>query len=144
MAMLEIDGIGKVEIEDGFLSLSPEKQAAEVDAIASMLKPAASPAAGPAPAGDDVVWRGSLLPIGVTRDKNTVLALPEFAENARKNIVDLMDGRKTARDLDGKDFVDIMGVLGLVPGATGAAAAGLPLVLWPKRLPRSRRQSSKF
>lgn len=38
MANLQIDGIGSVTIDDAFLSLPPEKQAAEVDAIAATIR----------------------------------------------------------------------------------------------------------
>lgn len=49
MPILEIDGIGKVEVGDGFLSLNPQQQAAEVDFMAQSLKPqVAAPAAAPA------------------------------------------------------------------------------------------------
>ena len=37
MATLEIDGIGKVDIDDAFLKLTPEQQAVEVDAIAAQI-----------------------------------------------------------------------------------------------------------
>lgn len=124
MAMLEIDGVGKVEIEDGFLALSPEKQAAEVDAIASTLKPPAIAATAPLPAGDEIVKRGSILPVGRTAAGDIVPALPEFAENARQKIKGLMDGALTADQISGRDMFDIMGVLGLIPGTTGMAAAG--------------------
>lgn len=39
MPVLEIDGVGKVEVGKDFLSLSPDRQAAEVDAIAQSLRP---------------------------------------------------------------------------------------------------------
>lgn len=53
MATLEIDGIGRVDVDDAFLSLSPEQQGQEVDYIASVLRGGASdpakPAGAPAP-----------------------------------------------------------------------------------------------
>ena len=42
MAVLEIDGVGRVEVGNDFLRLPPERQTAEVDAIAAQQRPQAA------------------------------------------------------------------------------------------------------
>lgn len=153
MASLQIDGIGKVEIDDAFLKLSPEQQAAEVDAIAAQVRGGPPPAAA-APAAPqhvradprfqteqdafiedlmarqpppeqptDVVARGSILPVGQTREGKPVLALPGFLEGPRQTIMDLLDGKKTARDLSGREVFEL-GALFAGAAAGGPAGTG--------------------
>lgn len=54
MAILEIDGIGKVEVGHDFLALPPDRQAQEVDAIVASVK--GSSATAPAAASDSMSW----------------------------------------------------------------------------------------
>lgn len=54
MPILEIDGIGRVEVDKSFLSLPPDRQASEVDAIAASIRPQA-PASAPAVAGGEAI-----------------------------------------------------------------------------------------
>ncbi len=64
MATLNIDGVGRVNIDDAFLSLPPDRQAAEVDAIAAQIRPQAvsAPASVPTPSGQPVVAQASAAP----------------------------------------------------------------------------------
>lgn len=118
MATLKIDGVGEVSVEDAFLSLPPETQAAEVDAIATSIK------SQPAPKPDDIVKRGKILPLGRTAAGDIVPALPEPVEGFRQIVMDLLQGKVTADQVSGKQMLDIITTLGLIPGTTGAAAAG--------------------
>jgi hypothetical protein len=143
MATLNIDGIGKVNIDDGFLSLSPEQQAVEVDAIAAQVRggPAAAPAA---PAGaplseeeastlaavmagqpkpDQLANRGSILPVGTTKEGEPTLALPGFLEGPRQTIMDLIEGKRTASQITGKEMFEL-GSLFAGSAAGGAAGTG--------------------
>lgn len=140
MANLQIDGIGSVTIDDAFLSLPPEKQAAEVDAIAATIRaqkgqqappPEYPPgseeaeflrqanAAGPAP--DTAKARGSILPLARDESGNLTLALPQALEEARKTVVDLLDGRRTPDQITGKEMFNLGLLFG---GAPSGAAAG--------------------
>lgn len=156
MASLQIDGIGKVEIDDAFLKLSPEQQAAEVDAIAAQVR--GGPAPSPAPAvppqhvradprfqteqdafiedlmarqpppeqPTDVVARGSILPVGQTREGKAVLALPGFLEGPRQTIMDLLDGKRTARDLSGREIFELGSLFaGAAAGGPAGTGAGI-------------------
>jgi hypothetical protein len=166
MATIQIDGIGSVQVGAEFLSMSPEQQAAEVDAIAAHVRGGQSPPADDAPVtaataapgseeadflaqanaaapvkGGEVVARGSILPIGRTADGNVVPALPEFIEGPRRTIMDLLEGKRTAKDISGKEAFEIgalfAGFGGGTPmaGSTGRAAvaaaegsrAGIPV-----------------
>jgi hypothetical protein len=142
MATLQIDGIGKVNIDDGFLKLSPEQQAAEVDAIAAQVRGGA-PAAAATPAverplsedeastlaavmagqpkPDQLANRGSILPVGTTKEGKPTLALPVFLEGPRQTIMDLIEGRRTADQISGKEMFELGG---LFAGAAAGGAAG--------------------
>ena len=48
MRILEIEGIGEVEVDDSFAALSPQEQADEVDEIVDMIRSGQAGAAGPA------------------------------------------------------------------------------------------------
>lgn len=81
-------------------------------------------AAPDAPAPTDIVKRGSILPLGRTADGNIVPALPEPVENARKLVMEIMRGEKTADQVSGKEMLDVISTLGFIPGVGGGAAAG--------------------
>lgn len=153
MAQIQIDGIGKVNIDDAFLRLSPEQQAAEVDAIAAQIKGGPAPTPAPAPAAtkdkqfqteedvlladlaakqaqepkpDDIVARGSILPVGQTREGKAVLALPGFLEGPRQTIMDLLDGKRTARDLSGREIFELGSLFaGAAAGGPAGTGAGI-------------------
>lgn len=131
MPILEIDGVGKVEVGNEFMSLPPDRQAAEVDAIAATLhaqsaqpqmlsdeQVAVAGAEQNAPPPDALKARGSILPIGRTQEGNLVPALPEFLEGPRKAIMDLLDGRRTADQISGKEIFE----LGSLFAGSGPAA----------------------
>lgn len=148
MATLQIDGIGKVNIDDAFLKMSPAQQAAEVDAIASSIRggmsttPAAATAPAPAqadpnfqteeesflqsvnasqPKPDTLDKRGSILPAGRDKEGGLTLALPGFLEGPRQTIMDLLEGRRTASQITGKEIFELGG---LFAGAAPSPAAG--------------------
>lgn len=144
MANLQIDGIGNVQIDDGFLKLSPEQQAAEVDAIATQIRgggnaapAAAASAAQPGfqteeqaflqsleasqPKPDTLEKRGSILPAGRDKEGNLVAALPSFLEGPRQTIMDLIEGRRNSSQITGKEIFDLGMLFG---GSTPTPAAG--------------------
>lgn len=143
MANLQIDGIGSVTIDDAFLSLPPEKQAAEVDAIAATIRaqkgqqappPEYPPgseeaeflrqanAAGPAP--DTAKARGSILPLARDESGNLTPALPQALEEARKTVVDILDGRRSVDQITGREMFNLGMIFGGAPmgGAAGTGA----------------------
>lgn len=153
MATLNIDGVGKVDIDDAFLSLPPDKQAQEVDFIASQLKGGAAPAATNVPQADiptartdpnggitdeqvamaqfeqnnpkpdELASRGSILPIGRDKEGGLTLALPSFLEGPRKTVMDLIEGRRTADQISGKEMFELGSLFGGAP-AGGPAGTG--------------------
>lgn len=148
MASITIDGVGTIPVGADFMSMSPAQQAAEVDAIVAQMRGnQASPdavtaetaapgseeadflaranAAGPKPSGSDVVARGSLLPIGRTAEGKLVPALPEFIEGPRRTIVDLLEGKRTAQDLSGKEIFELGALFGGVGGAPTAGSTAV-------------------
>ena len=71
MTILNIDGIGRVEVGADFLKLPPDRQAAEVDAIAAQIKPPAAPPPEPVPTpsgGPAPVAQASMAPAGGVTD----------------------------------------------------------------------------
>lgn len=141
MANLQIDGIGSVTIDDAFLSLPPDKQAAEVDAIAAAIRgqsgaaqPAASEQFAPGseeaaflaqanarPAPDTAKARGTILPVARDENGNLGMALPEPFELARKTVMDLIDGKRSAQQITPQEILNLGMMLG---GAPAGAAAG--------------------
>src|SRR5262245_15357296 len=145
MPILQIDGVGRVEVGNEFTSLSPERQAAEVDAIAAQVRPKAAPAAAPVPGpgvtaeqlrpefGEqaeaaaafanrkptDVVERGTLLPIGKTAGGELTLAVPEFIAGPMQTISDILSGKKTSQDISGKELFELGALFGNISAATG-------------------------
>lgn len=78
---------------------------------------------------DEVVKRGTILPMGKTRGGELVPALPEIIEGPRKTIMDLLEGKRTAQDISGKEIFELGGLFAGGGGATGttrgiARAAG--------------------
>lgn len=147
MGTLEIDGIGKVDVDDAFFSLPPDKQAAEVDFIAAQLKGGSTnppPTAEPArtdPAGvtdeqvamagieqnnpkpDTMTKRGAILPVGRNEDGSLTMALPGFLEGPRQTIIDLLEGRRTADQISGREMFELGSLFGGAP-AGGPAGTG--------------------
>src|SRR5262245_4729882 len=145
MPILQIDGVGRVEVGNEFTSLSPERQAAEVDAIAAQVRPKAAPAAAPVPGpgvtaeqlrpefGEqaeaaaafanrkptDVVERGTLLPIGKTAGGELTLAVPEFIAGPMQTISDILSGKKPSQDISGKEMFDLGALFANISAATG-------------------------
>ena len=70
MPILEIDGVGKVEVGAEFLQLSDEDRALTVEEIISSR--GAEPETSPIDDHDEIVARGGLLPIGMTRSGERV------------------------------------------------------------------------
>lgn len=120
MAMLQIDGVGTVEVGNEFLSLPPDRQAAEVDAIAASIK-TARPAAPqgdqtvtltdtpqtPPEKPDDIVTRGAILPAGRTREGNLVPAVPGFLEGPINTIRDILAGNRDVGQISGKEAFEL-------------------------------------
>lgn len=135
MTTLEIEGIGEVEVDDAFLSLSPEDQAIEVDAIA---KSVGGQSAQPTQAGagatpedpDELIGRGEFLPIGKTRGGEFVPALPAFLEGPRQTIVDLMSGTRTAEEITGEE---VLGLGAVFAGGGAASRIGVKSIIKPKK-----------
>jgi hypothetical protein len=148
MPILDIEGVGKVEVGPEFLSLPADRQAAEVDAIAATIRggmtqpPPAAPSAprtepgmqtdeqlaiqqieqsGPKP--DQLAKRGDVLPLGRDKEGGLTMALPSFLEGPRQTIMDLIDGRRTAQQITGKEFFELGMLLAGAP-AGGAAGTG--------------------
>jgi hypothetical protein len=148
MPILDIEGVGKVEVGPEFLSLPADRQAAEVDAIAATIRggmtqpaptgpsaPRAEPGmlsdeqaaiqqieqSGPKP--DALAKRGDVLPLGRDKEGGLTVALPSFLEGPRQTIMDLIDGRRTAQQITGKEMFDLGMLLGGAP-AGGAAGTG--------------------
>lgn len=138
MAILEIEGIGDVEVDDAFLRLSPEDQASTVDEIFNSVRgsqeaiPPEQPEAPPAPqeGADEIVSRGEFLPIGRTASGEAVPALPEFLEGPRQIIADLMSGRRAAQDITPEEILGLGAVF-----AGGGATARLAQKAIPKPKP---------
>lgn len=144
MATLEIDGVGKVDVDDGFLKLPPEQQAAEVDAIAAHVRGGAAPAPVAAseprtspggvtdeqvamagieqnnPKPDELASRASLLPLGRTKEGDLTLALPGFLEGPRKTIMDLIEGRRTADQISGREMFELGSLFAGAPAGSGS------------------------
>lgn len=133
MPILEIEGLGKVEVGDEFTSLPLDRQASEVDAIAATLRGQAQPqmlsdeqvavagAEQNSPPPDALKVRGSILPIGKDQEGNLVPALPGFLEGPRKTIMDLIDGRRAANQISGKEIFELGS---LFAGSSPAAGTG--------------------
>jgi len=66
---------------------------------------------------NEIVKRGTILPLGLERGGDLTLALPEILEGPRQTIVDLIEGRRTAQDVTGEEVLN----LGLVLGGAGGA-----------------------
>jgi len=141
MAVLNIDGIGEVDIDDGFLNLSPAQQAKEVDAIAAQIKGGSAPAPEAAPdpnseegvalqqinasqpKPDTLASRSAILPVGKTKEGNLTLAVPGFLEGPRQAVMDLLDGKRTASQLTGKEIFELGSLFAGAP-AGGPAGTG--------------------
>lgn len=89
MAMLQIDGVGDVEVDDAFLTLPPDRQAAEVDAIALKVRgPSASAAAPVAPAqAQDMPWSD----VATSAVKNIPSSAAQFAQDVAQPILHPID-----------------------------------------------------
>jgi hypothetical protein len=148
MPILEIEGVGKVEVGPEFLALPADRQAAEVDAIAATVRGGMGGSAAPTvpaartepgmltdeqaaiqqieqsgPKPDTLRMRGDVLPIGVTEEGRLTLAVPKFLEGPRQTIMDLIDGRRTSQQITGKEIFELGMMFGGAP-AGGAAGTG--------------------
>jgi hypothetical protein len=148
MPILEIEGVGKVEVGPEFLALPADRQAAEVDAIAATIRggmtqpPPVGPGAprtepgmltdeqlaiqqieqsGPKP--DALAKRGDVLPLGRDKEGGLTVALPSFLEGPRQAVMDLIEGRRTANQITGKEIFELGMMFGGAP-AGGAAGTG--------------------
>src|SRR5262245_30641054 len=113
MAVLNIDGVGTVEVGPEFAKLSPDQQNTTVEQIVAQIKGTQAPqgtqspdtqaalqeearqslaAQGIRPEGrpGEIVERGAILPFGVDQEGKVSLALPEFLEGPRRTIMDLL------------------------------------------------------
>lgn len=75
---------------------------------------------------DEVVKRGTILPVGKTRGGDLVPALPEFIEGPRQTIMDLLEGKRTAKDISGAEIFALgtlfAGSAGKAPGTAAGTA----------------------
>ncbi len=116
--MLEIDGVGKVEVGSEFLTLSPDRQAAEVANIAQSIKTTKPNVAQqpvtltdtpqtPPEKPTDIVTRGAILPAGRTREGNLVPAVPGFLEGPINTIRDILAGNRDVGQISGKEAFEL-------------------------------------
>lgn len=78
-------------------------------------------ASGVRPAGlpGEIVERGSILPFGVDAEGKVSLALPEFLAGPRQTIMDLLEGRRTIKEVSGKEIFELGALFAGGGGATG-------------------------
>lgn len=151
MAMLDIDGVGTVEVGPEFARLPPDQQSATVEQIIAQIKgtttgpnpppPDAAPDAArdaayaeegrqalaasgvrPEAKPDEIVERGSIVPFGVTGEGKVVPALPEFLAGPRQTIMDLLEGRRTIKEVSGKEIFELGALFSGGGGATNTGA----------------------
>lgn len=146
MPILEIDGVGRVEVGKDFVSLPPDRQAAEVDAIVAQIKPPATPAADPriepgaltdeqvavmgaeqnSPRPDSLKLRSSILPVGRDETGNLVPAVPGFIMGPAETVRDLLEGRRTADQISGREAFELgAAIAGGSPASAAGKAAGV-------------------
>lgn len=149
MASVIVDGIGPVTPEDpNFFNLPQDVQAQQIDELVATAKKAGiyqgpvSPSKdgqlneysyvnqGPEP--DTLKTRGSILPIGKTQSGETVLALPQPLELARKTIRDLMEGTRSADQITGQEIFNLGSLLGLPSGGARQPIATAAENIGPK------------
>lgn len=129
---IEIDGIGAVPVPRGFFDMPRDQQNEIVDALAtqrhappptgvaaaqggSQTTPDPSAPAETAP----IAERGTILPVGVTETGNLQAALPEFLETPRKAVMDLLSGKRQAKDLTGEEIFAMGALFGPMSAAAG-------------------------
>lgn len=152
MPVLEIDGVGKVEVGNDFLSLPADRQAVEVEQIASMVR------GGPAPVStetaqpgseeadflaavnarqqvkDSLKTRSTILPVSRTAEGELTPSVPgivkdvvDTGKGAVQTVMDLLSGKVTADRISGREMAQVIATLGLVPNmaspATGTGGA---------------------
>lgn len=78
----------------------------------------------PAPLPGEIVERGTILPAGRTADGDLVPALPAFLEGPRRTIMDLLEGRRTYKEVSGKEMFEL-GALFAGGGGAGGTGAGI-------------------
>lgn len=153
MPVLNIDGVGSVEVGHEFGRLTAEQQNATVSEIIAQIgasgrttgpnpPPAAPPGpdqaltdayaeegrqalaqSGVRPAGlpGEIVERGAILPFGADAQGKVSLALPEFLEGPRRTIMDLLEGKRTVKEVSGKEIFELGA---LFAGGGGASNTG--------------------
>lgn len=78
-----------------------------------------------APIGDEIVKRGSILPLGKTAAGDIVPALPEFIEGPRRTIMDMIEGKRGPRDISGKEIFELGALFsGASPATRAVESAG--------------------
>lgn len=109
MANLQIDGIGSVTIDDAFLSLPPDKQAAEVDAIAATMRSAqtAPPAANTAaPPKKDM----SLTEVATSAVRNAPASAIQFGKDMIHPVLHPIDTAEAIKNI-GSGILQKVGIL---------------------------------
>lgn len=76
----------------------------------------------PAPLPGEIVERGTILPAGRTAEGKLVPALPEFIEGPRRTIMDLLEGRRTIKEVSGKEIFELGALFSGGGGATNTGA----------------------
>lgn len=74
---------------------------------------------GPKP--DRLAKRGDVLPLGRDKEGSLTGAVPSFLEGPRQAVMDLLDGRRTAQQITGKEIFELGMLFG---GSAGGAANG--------------------
>lgn len=92
MAMLQIDGVGNVEVDNSFLSLPPDRQAAEVEAIAGQIGggQAAVPAAQAATASPNFADM-SAGDVAISAVRNIPSSAVQFAKDVAQPVLHPID-----------------------------------------------------
>lgn len=108
--------------------LPPDKQALLDEARRRGLVPgqgAEGSAEQPEASGDGIAYRGAVLPLAREEDGGVSLAWPQFLEGPRQTVMDLLEGKRSAQDVTGKEVFELGGILGgpnvLAPAVRGAA-----------------------
>lgn len=169
MATLEIDGIGKVEVDNKFLQLTPQQQAAEVDAIAAQIK-GSTPAAPPppataAPAQD---WReaearanlaastppgpqqttqgtfGNILPLARDEKGELKFAIPAFLEGPLATARDIITGKRGLDQVSGQEGLELGALFSGLRTPAGGTGKGIAAVSEAKNFTGPVRPPANF
>lgn len=75
------------------------------------------------PAKDELKYRSSFLPLGKTKSGDVVPAIPQFLEGPRQTVMDLLEGKRTADQITGKEIFELGGLLANPSAAAGSGKA---------------------